>query len=372
MKVRSRGPIEFVRMFTAASVLLITALLAARSCVAQTTPSPALLVLEKSDGAMAIVDPATMKVVGRVAVGKDPHEIEASSDGKTAYVSNYGGLDSTFNTIAVVDLAGQKALSPISLGALRSPHGLAFADGKLFFTAETSKVFGRYDPATQAIDWVLGTGQDRTHMIIVSRDGTRVFTSNVLSGTISIVEQVTPAAPPGPPPGAPAAGGPPLGMPPGGPRKTWEVTNVPSGRGAEGFDLSPDGKFIWAANAQDSTVTVIDVAAKKVAATFPVSVHGNRLKFTGDGKHALISGAPAGGFGAAGANFAIVDVATRKEIKKLDMGGGSGGILVTPDGARAYVAVAGKNKVCAVELKSMELAGEVAVGNGPDGLAWAK
>ncbi len=364
MRINVAGP-RWIAQAIAAAVML-----AARVCLAQ-TPSPALLVLEKSDGAMAIVDPATLKVVGRVQVGKDPHEIEASPDGKTAYVSNYGGLDSSFNTITVVDVTAQKTLAPISLGALHSPHGLALAGGKLYFTAETNKVFGRYDPATQAIDWVLGTGQDRTHMVLVSRDGTQAYTSNVSSGTISIIEQVMPSAPPGPPPGAPAAGGPPPGMPPGGPRKTWEVTTVTSGRGSEGFDLSPDGKSIWAANAQDGTVTVIDVPTKKAVATFPVSVRGNRLKFTLDGKRVLISGAPAGGFGAAGANFAVIDVASRKEIKQLDMGGGSGGILVAPDGSRAYVAVAGKNKISVVDLKTLAVSGEVAVGNGPDGLAWA-
>jgi YVTN family beta-propeller protein len=367
MRISLAGP-----RWVARTIVVVGLLLTARLCVAQTTPSPALLVLEKSDGAMAIVDPATLKVVGRVPVGKDPHEIEASPDGKTAYISNYGGLDSSFNTITVVDVAAQKPLVPISLGALHSPHGLAFAGGKLYFTAETNKVFGSYDPVTQAIDWVLGTGQDRTHMVVVSRDGERLFTSNVSSGTISIIEHVMSPAPPGPPPGAPAGGGPPPGMPPGGPRKTWEVTNVASGRGSEGFDLSPDGNTVWAANAQDGTVTVIDVAAKKAVATFPVSVHGNRLKFTIDGKRALISGAPAGGFGAAGANLAVVDVASRKEIKKLDMGGGSGGIQVTPDGTRVFIAVAGRDKVCVVDLKTLEVSGEVAVGNGPDGLAWAQ
>jgi YVTN family beta-propeller protein len=209
-------------------------------------------------------------------------------------------------------------------------------------------------------------------MVVVSSGLDRMFTSNVSSGTISIIEQVNMPMPPGLPPGAPAGAGPPPGMP-AGPHKTWKVTNVASGPGSEGFDLSPDGATIWAANAQDGTVTVIDVAGKKAVATFPVGVRGNRLKFTLDGKRALISGAPAGEFGAAGANFAVIDVATRKVIKELNMGGGSGGILVAPDGARAFVAVgaAGKSKVCVVDLKTLALSGEVAVGNGADGLAWA-
>jgi YVTN family beta-propeller protein len=349
------------------TVMACVVLLFAANFAAAQTAAPELLVLEKADSALAIVDPGTLKIVARVPAGPDPHEIVASPDGKLAYISNYGGLDSTFNTITVIDLAAHKTLAPIQLGAMRSPHGLAFAGGKLYFTVETNKAFGRYDPATHAIDWVLGTGQDRTHMILVAENLDRIFTSNVNSGTISIIEQLAAPMPPGPSPGAPAGTAPTPSGPGGGPRKTWEITNVASGRGAEGFDLSPDGKEIWAANAQDSTVTVIDVASKKVTATFPVVVRGNRLKFVPDGKRALISGGAPGG---SGANFSVIDAATHKEIKTLTMGGGSGGILIVPDGSRAYVAVAAANKVVAVDLKKMEQVGEVATGKGPDGLAW--
>ncbi len=330
------------------------------------TPSPALLVLEKSDNALAIVDPASLKVVARVPVGQDPHEVVASADGRRAYISNYGGLDSALNTISVVDLTAQKPLPPINLGALHSVHGLAFAGGELYFTAETNKVIGRYDPATQEIDWVLGTGQDRTHMIEVSESLDRIFTSNVSSGTISIIEQVALANPGyGPPPGA-------NGPPPGSSRKTWRVTNVPSGRGSEGFDVSPDGKEIWGANAQDGTVTVIDVASKLATQTFPISVKGaNRLKFTRDGKRALVSGL-GGGATSTGPNLVVLDVASHKEIKQFNLGGGSAGILITPDGSRAFVAVSAKDKVAVIDLKTLEVIGQTPTGKQPDGLAWAR
>ena len=339
-------------------------LLCASAAFAQ-TPSPALLILEKSDNTLAIVDPASLKIVARVPVGQDPHEIVASSDGKLAYISNYGGLDSTLNTISVVDLTAQKPLPAINLGALHSAHGLAFAGGKLYFTAETNKVIGRYDPTTQKIDWVLGTGQDRTHMVEVSASLDRIFTSNVSSGTISIIELVALANPGyGPPPGA-------NGPPPGSPRKTWRVTNVPSGRGSEGFDVSPDGKEIWAANAQDGTVTVIDVASKMATQTFPISLKGaNRLKFTRDEKRALISGL--GGATSTGSNLVVLDVASHKEIKQFNLGGGSAGILITPDGSRAYVAVSAKDKVVVIDLKTLEVTGQIPTGKQPDGLAWAR
>src|SRR6267154_939480 len=345
--------------------LALLFLLAACLAGAQ-TPSPALLVLEKADNTLAIVDPATLKIIARVPAGPDPHEVEASPDGKLAYISNYGGSDSSLHTISVVDLITQKAVSPIDLGALRSPHGLAFAGGKLYFTAETNKIVGRYDPATQAVDWLTGTGQDRTHMVIVSPKLDTVFTSTVSSGTISIIEQ-TDAAFPGPPPGAPPNSAPPAGPPPGGPRKTWRVTNVAAGRGSEGFDLSPDGKQVWAANAQDGTVTIIDVATKKAQQTLPISVRGNRLKFTLDGKQAFVSG---GLGGSSKANVVILDVATHKEVKSFNLGGGSAGILMAPDGSRAFVAVSAKNEVVAIDLKTLETT-IFGTGKNPDGLAWA-
>jgi len=335
-------------------------------------------VLAKSDNTVAIVDPSTLQVLARVAAGPDPHEIIASDDGRLAYISNYGGLDSTLNTISVVDLVARTPLPPIDLGALRSTHGLDFAGGKLYFTAETNKVIGRYDPATQRVDWVLGTGQDRTHMILVSKTLDRMFTSNVNSGTISIIEQISqPNVVQGTPPS----------LAPGRPevdraleevrrrefaltyRLTWEVTNVPAGKGAEGFDVSPDGKEIWVANARDATVTIIDVATKKSVQTLPIPVKGaNRLKFTPEGKLVLIS---ALGARAGDTSLVVIAASTRKEVKQLKLGGGSAGILIDPDGSRAYVAVSTADKIAVVDLKTLEVVGQINAGKQPDGLAWA-
>ena len=317
-----------------------------------------LLVLEKADRQLAIVDPVALKVVARVPAGPDPHEVAVSSDGRLAYISNYGGPDSDLHTISVVDLIAWKPLPPIDIAPLHSAHGLAFVGGKLYFTAETNKVIGRYDPETRRVDWILGTGQDRTHMIWVAPSLDRIFTSNVSSGTISIIEYITP-----PSPGF---------TPPGGLRKTWEVTDVHSGRGSEGFDVSPDGKEIWAANALDGTVTIIDVARKKAVRTFPIAVKGaNRLKFTLDGKYVLVSGlgGPSLEGESSAPNLVVIDVTTRKEIKKLSLGGGSAGILMQPDGSRAYVAVSARNKVAVIDLKTFEVAGEIETGRGPDGMA---
>src|SRR5580765_501532 len=185
------------------NAILVAAILAvSHGAFAQSTPKESLLILSKHDHSLAIVDASTLKVVAKAPVGNDPHEVIASTDGKTAYVSNYGG--GAYNTLAVIDLVSQKALPSIDLGALKGPHGLYFIGGKLWFTVEGSKAFGSYDPATQKIDFILGTGQNRTHMIYVSDDLKHIVTTNVSSGSVSMIEKLPPrtgGGPPGPPGG---------------------------------------------------------------------------------------------------------------------------------------------------------------------------
>ena len=333
---------------------------------AQSKPAASLLALSKQDHTLSIIDPVTMHVVATVPVGDDPHEVTASADGKTAYVSNYGF--GAFHTLTVIDLVGQTRQPTIDLGALRGPHGLDFKLGKVFFTAEAAKAIGSYDPASGKIDWIMGTGQDRTHMVYVFADGKRIVTTNVNAATVTIMEKTEGRAggpPPGMGPGG-GQGGPPPGMPPGPPPAPpggdWKLTVIPVGRGSEGFDVSPDGKEIWVANAQDGTVSIIDVVAKKVTATLEANLRGaNRLKFTPDGKRVLLS---------PGSALVVLDAATHKEVKRLADVHASGGIEIQPDGARAYVACGRDGYVAAIDLKTLTMVGKVAIA-GPDGLAWA-
>jgi YVTN family beta-propeller protein len=326
---------------------LLTACLGFAVLEGQSTPSTVLLVLSKSDRTASIVDPATLKVLARMPSGPDPHEIIADADGKLAYISNYGGPGGAYNTISVVDLREHKTLAPIDLGVLRGAHGLAFAGGKLWFTAETNKVIGSYDPATKRVDWVLGTGQNRTHMIVVSEDLKRIITSNVSSATMSVIDKVSRQGPNGTH------------------QDDWDETLVPVGRGAEGFDVTPDGKQIWAANAQDGTISVLEAAEKKVVDTLNANVRSaNRLKFTPDGSLAFVSTL-------GGPDLVILDAKTRREVKRLKIGRGAAGILMQPDGVRAYVACTPDDYVAVIDLKSLEVAGHIDAGKQPDGLAWA-
>ena len=317
---------------------LLAFLFAAAVLAAAQMPSPALLALNK-EGTLAIVNPATKEVVAKVRVGESPHETAATPDGKLAFVSNYGST-TPGSTISVIDLATQKEIHRVDLGPLRRPHGLAVLDSKLYFTCEVNKIIGRYDPAANQIDWLLGTGQDQTHMIEVNKDGTEMYTANISGNTVSVIDRTGAA--------------------------NWTVTSIDVGKGPEGFDVTPDGKQLWAAGSRDGSVSIVDLFTKRVTHAFNVQTkRSNRLRFTPDGKLALISDLDAG-------ELLVLDRATLKAIKRIKLGSQPAGILIQPDGARAYVAVTGDNNIAVIDLKNLTLVDRLSTGQNPDGMAWVK
>ncbi|ATB32803.1 cytochrome D1 domain-containing protein [Melittangium boletus] len=345
--MRSRWIESFV-----AGVALGAVLLAVPGGAAEPTPKRALLALSKTNHTLAIVDPSSLKVIERVPVGPDPHEVVASSDGKTAYVANTGY--GRFHEINVIDLVARKALPNIDTAPLIGIHGMAFVGGKVWFTAQGAKALGRYDPKTARIDWSMGTGQDRTHMLHVTADEKKIYTTNVDSGTVSVLENVL-LQPTVPPTGVLPAGAK--------PQMDWIQTVIPVAKGSEGFDVSPDGKELWTAEPMGS-FSIIDLKTKKVTATIDAKLPGaHRLGFTPDGKRVLIVSVRTG-------ELVVYDAGSRKEVKRLNVGHGAA-MLMDAEGARAFVSCTPDNDIAVIDLKTLEVTGHLDVGGRPDGLAWA-
>jgi YVTN family beta-propeller protein len=337
-----------LNLLTKRGALLVAALLlsaagGARAQQVPATPAAAshLLVLNKADNTLAIIEPESLKVLGTVAVGEGPHEVVASRDGRTAYVANYGTQQVVGSTISVIDIAARKELKRVDLGALRRPHGIVEVGGKIYFTAETNRAVARYDPAADKIDWVMGTGASVSHMLVVTPDGKKAYTANMLSDTVTAL----------------AVGGPPT--PP-------NIAHVAVGKTPEGIGISPDGREVWAANRAEGTVSIIDTATDKVKETIAkFSVLPFRVAFTPDGKHALIPD-PEGG------ELIVFDAATRKVAGRVKIEGAPLGVVATADSRRAYVTLGAKNAVAAVDLEKLTVLGTVETGKGPDGVAWAQ
>ena len=338
------------KIFKPIVIIFTQSLFFAFATNAQVLPKKTLLALSKTDHILALVDPTTFKTIARIPVGIDPHEVEASTDGSRAYVTIYGG--GSLHELNIIDLVAQKALPSIDTSPLYGPHGLIFVNGKAWFSAEGSKSVGRFDPTTGKLDWSMGTGQERTHMIYVTPDGKRVYTTNINSGTVSILDYTLIMPPSFAPPNAK-------------PREDWTQTVIEVEKGSEGFDVSPDGNELWTASADNGIISIIDLKTKKLTAKIDAKVVGaNRLKITPDGKLAFIASLRTG-------ILHIIDTKSRKEIKQIKLGKGAAGILMDTDGSRAFVACSADNNIAVINLKTLEITSRFEVGGNPDGLAWA-
>jgi len=306
--------------------------------IGQTT-RPVLVALNKTESNLAIIDPATMKVVARVPVGDSPHEVVLSADGKTAFVANYGAQQPG-SSLSVIDTAAGKELRRVDLSPLMRPHGLQVIGGKVYFTAETNRLIARYDPVANKIDWIMGTGQNGSHMIAVSSDQKRFYTANIGSDSVTSFEfqNVPPAA--------------------------SKVTHIPIGKQPEAIDLSPDGKEIWAGLNVEGAIEVVDTAANKSKEKINVGGRPYRVKFTPDGKFVVASMV-------ATKELLVIDATTRKEVRRVKLDSVPLGVVFSNDGKIVYVSVVEPDGVLKVDLEKGEVLARVEAGKGPDGIAVA-
>lgn len=296
-----------------------------------------LLVLNKRDATLVFVDPVSGKIGATMPTGVGPHEVEVSSDGKLAFVSNYGA-QTAGNSLTIVDVRARKEVKRLDLGELRRPHGLSFSGGRLYFTAEDAKKVGSIDPASLSVSWTFDTTQERTHMVVATRDGSRLFTTNMGSNSVSVIDR-----------GAAGA---------------WSQKLIAVGEGPEGLDLAPDGSVLWVAHSRDGGMSIVDTASSKVLQKFDVKTQrSNRVKFTRDGKLALVSDL-------SGGELVVIDTASRAERARLKLGRSPTGILVPPTGNEAFVAVSGENHIAVVDLGTHQVTRRINPGNEPDGMAW--
>lgn len=314
-------------------------------------PKPVLLVANKHSNTLSFINPKTFEVIETIATGPNPHEMAVTPDQRYAYLSSYKAPG---NTISVIDLVNRKQIREINTGMYTRIHGVAMApDGRnAYFTAGQTGYVVEIDTKTNEVTRAIPTGGKISHMVYVSADGKRLFTANITSENISVIDRATGKL----------------------------ITQIPCGPGCEGLAFTPDGKYLWAGNQTGGTITVIDLADYKPIETFECKGMPVRIRFTADGKRALVAGWVKEG------TLTVIDVATRKEIKRIRVGDFAIGVELTrnerfafvgcedseevqqmPDGSeRLKVKTTDSDGIHVVDLKKLEVISVIKSGLGPD------
>lgn len=330
--------------------LVLCTLAAARPARAQ---QPGLIVLNKSDATASLISLADGRTVATMPVGDGPHEIAVSPDGRWAMASNYGGT-TPGHSLTLLDVRTHTAVRTIELGRYQRPHGIAWLpDGKrVVVTSELAQAVIVVEAATGTIEKAISTGVGGTHLLVLSKDGHRVWTSNIFSGSNSLIDL----------------------------ERGVLVKTAANGKGPEAIDLSPDGRELWTADRPLNRITVLDANTLDSLAAWPSGLFPNQLHFTPDGRTVLQSNAQSSRVDFYDASKRLLagsitfpyDDALGKPTMLTQFGRSATplGILIAPDGKRAWVALAAHDRIAEVEIATRRVVRMLVAGREPDGMAY--
>jgi DNA-binding beta-propeller fold protein YncE len=306
-----------------------------------------LLIVNQGDSNVSFVDPATARALGTVAEntpGIHGHEVATSPDGRIAYVPIYGstgvgkpGLNG--RSMLVIDIATRKVIGKVDFGHEVRPHCVLYdpVSGMLYVTTELDKAVTIIDPQTLKIVGTIPTGQEQSHMLALSSDGSRGYTANVGPGTVSVLDMKA--------------------------RKTLAI--IPISKDTQRISVSRDDSMAFTADQTQPRLAVIDTAANKVKSWINLPAVGYGTASTQDGRWLLVAMPSAN-------KVAVVDLQKLKVARTIDVPPAPQEVLMRPDGKVAYVSCSGNGRVAAIDLVGWKVQDIIPAGNGADGLAWAK
>ena len=319
----------------AAALSMVISSAAGIAAAPPATPGAVLLVGNKGENTVSFVDLGTGEELTRLPTGNMPHEIAISPDGTKAAVVAYGGT-----TIDVFDVATRAKLKTVDLAPNEGPHGIVWlADGRIVATTERSQSVVIVDPAAGKLVASVPTAQDGTHMVAVTRDGSRAYTANIQSGTVSILDL----------------------------SKRRKVRDLAVGGEPEGITLSTDEKVLWVADLEGARVQAFDTGTLEKLAEVQTGRVPIRVAASPDGRWIVTSNLGDG-------SLTVIDASSMKKVRDIPVSGseqaGQVTILFGPDG-KLYVAETGRNQVAEIDLATGEVLRRLPAGTQGDGLAIA-
>ncbi|HUY95122.1 MAG TPA: hypothetical protein VMU71_07475 [Terracidiphilus sp.] len=319
---------------------LLLALIAVPSVAQQ----PRLLVAQKGEASLGIIDPVAGKLIASVPEGGfTAHEAVASRNGRLAYVPIYGnsgvgspGTDGS--KLMVIDIAARKIVGTIDFGHGVRPHMplIGPRDGLLYVTTELDKSITIVDPRTLKIVGAIPTGQPQSHMLALSHDGRRGYTANVGPGTVSVLDIPT--------------------------RRTLAI--IPISHNTQRISITPDDKWVFTADQTAPRLAAIDTATNKIAHWIPLEAVAYGTAPTLDGRYLLVTMPSAG-------KVAVVDMKAMQVVRTISTPADPEEVLMRPGGKIAYVSCVGSHQIAEVDLAMWKVTRTIQDGLNSDGIAWA-
>lgn len=303
-----------------------------------------VVVVNQQSDTVTLVDLKTMEAYRHVPVVGGPHEAAASPDGRRVLVTNYNkqGVGPQ-KTLSLLALPSGDTLKTIDLGEYRAPHDVRWVDGsRVVVTSEANQALLVVNVESGAIEKVFRTEAGVSHMLALSADRTRLYCSNMREGSVSAFDF----------------------------QSGKKLADVKTGKECEGVGVTPDGRWVWAGNRAEDSISIIDTRTLQVVKHLSSPGFPYRVQFTPNGRFALVPHATASA-------LVVADVATQTIAKTIPLGltrvpePAAAGVFPHPDNRHAFVTVRNDDSMLVIDLESGKTLARVGVQSSPDGVTWS-
>jgi YVTN family beta-propeller protein len=334
------------RPLAIAALALLTAgaVIGAQAPTSKVALTGTVVAVNQQSDSVTLIDLKTMTAYRHVQVVAGPHEAAASPDGRLVVVTNYNKQGAgQQKTLSVLALPSGDTVKTIDLGEYRAPHDVRWVDAShVVVTVEGSQALLLVNVTSGAVERVFKTDAGVSHMLALSTDRTRLYCSNMRDGSVSAFDFKT----------------------------GQKIKDVKTGKECEGVGVTPDGRWVWAGNRAEDTISVIDTQSLEVVKRIPSPGFPYRVQFTPDGTRALIPHANA-------SSLVVADVKTQTIAKSIPLGmtkvdkPSTAGVFPHPDNRHAFVTVRNDNSMLVLDLTTGQTLARVEVQDSPDGVTYS-
>src|SRR5437870_208681 len=261
---------------------------------------------DKSADGLGVIDPVTRKLIDRWHVGSDPEQFAISKDGKFAFIANEDDASAL-----IVDLNSGQPRGKVKVSAEPEGVGVNPANGEVYVTCEEKGEVFAIDPDAQRVIAKIDTG-GRPRSVAFLPDGSRAYVPCENVGYVAVIDAKS--------------------------HKLLSKIQLPMGSLPMGTAISKDGKELYVSTGRGNAVAIIDTQKNKVPRSPLLSARGE-----GEGEESIV---------------AMIPVGNR-----------AWGIALDPTGSKLYTANGASNDVSVIDLKSRKELRRIKVGDGPSGIA---
>jgi YVTN family beta-propeller protein len=341
----------------------VNGLIAIAQIAVLAAPGPALAatgkvyVADEGANVVSVIDAASFTKVGSIPVGRGPHNVQVSPDGKWVWVTNNGDAGKAAETMPAekmpksghgamagagavwaIDTATDAVVAKVPVG-MHPAHVVVAGDGRTaYITNGGDNTVSVVDTAAQRVTAVIPVGVS-PHGLRISPDGKQAWVANLKGGTVSVIDTEG--------------------------RK--QVSQIAVGRGPAQVGFTPDGRFAFVSLSGENRVAVIDPASRKVIRKVAVGTVPIQLYATPDNTLVLVAnqGTPA----KPGMTVSMIDLASLKVVATVKTDAGAHGVVIDRDGRHAFVTNTYANSVSVIDIAKRQVIATVPVSKGPNGIS---